>query len=157
MAAVSLSQQDARSLHRSAWSRVGCRNTATNGPTTSRTSALTATSLAFNSGAAVTVNIYGPTNYTQIVANGPVNLGGATLQVNLLYNPLRSDVFYIVLNGSVAGVSGTFAGLPKGTPISLGHGYSGRISYTGTGDGTAGNDVKIYSVGKSSGTLFTVR
>ena len=128
----------------------------TNAATTNRMTTLSATSLAFASGASMTFNIYAPSNYTQIVANGPVNLGGAALQVNFLYKPAVNDVFNIVLNNSASATTGKFAGVSEGAQVALGNGYYGKVSYVATGDATAGNDVKIYNVttGVPGTTIF---
>jgi len=75
-------------------------------------------------------------------------LGGATLQANLNYKPAPTDVFYIVLNNSSSATTPGFVGLAEGAVIHFSNGYLGRISYVGTGDGTAGNDVEIYNLAK---------
>ena len=131
-------------------------STVTNGVPTNTMTALTASSLTFSAGAKVTININGPTNYTQLVVNGPVNLGGATLQVNLNYPPQPTDEFYVVLNSSGNATTPGFAGLAENGTIDLGRGYRGRISYVGTGDATGGNDVKIYHVVRG-GSVMLVR
>jgi len=104
----------------------------------------------------MTFNIYSPSNYTQIVANGLVNLGGASMQVNFLYKPSVNDVFYIVLNNSASATTGAFAGVPEGAQVALGNGYYGKVSYAATGDTTANNDVEIYNVtaGVPGTTIF---
>jgi len=124
-------------------------STITNNAATNSMSTLSTSSLAFNGGT-VTININGPTNYTQLVVNGPVGLGGATLVANLNYKPAPTDVFYIVLNNSGSATTPGFAGLAEGAVIRFANGYLGHISYVGTGDGTAGNDVKIYNLSKGS-------
>lgn len=133
-------------------------STATTGISTNRMDGLTASSLTFvgGAGAGVTININGPTNYTQLVANGPVDLGGATLTVNLNYQPDSADVFYILLNKSVSATSGKFAGLTsEPATIDLGNGYSGKISYQAAVDSAQQNDVKIYEVTKGGkGTMI---
>jgi len=128
----------------------------TNAATTNRMTTLSATSLAFAAGATLTFNMYCSTNYTQIVANGPVDLGGATMQVNFLYKPAANDVFYIVLNNSASATTGKFAGMSEGAQVALGNGYYGKVSYVATGDATTGNDVKIYNVttGVPGTTIF---
>jgi autotransporter-associated beta strand protein len=125
--------------------------TVTNAVSTNRMAALTSSSFTLNSGAVMTFNVYGPTNYTQIVASGPVSLGGATLQVNLFYKPASTDVFNLVLNGSGSAISGTFANAPEGKQISLGGGYYGRVSYVATADATADNDVRVSDVVRGVG------
>ena len=132
-------------------------NTVTNGAVTNSMTTLKASSLSFTSGATVTININGPTNYTQLVVNGPVNLGGATLQVNLNYRPDPADIFTIVLNTSSSGTTPAFAGLPENAFIDFGNGYRGHISYVGTGDATSGNDVKIFGVTRNAGSLLRIR
>jgi autotransporter-associated beta strand protein len=117
-----------------------------NAVASNRMGTLAAAGLVLNSGATVTVNVYGPTNYTQLVANGPVSINGATLQVNMLYKPATTSAFYIVLNSSTSGTTGSFAGAPEGKLIALNNGYYGKISYVATGDATANNDIRITSI-----------
>jgi autotransporter-associated beta strand protein len=95
----------------------------------------------------VMINIKSASKYDQVVANG-VNLNNATLQVTLEYAPTSADVFYIVSNTSASPIVGTFNGLPENSLIHLPNGYVGRISYLGTADSTAGNDVKIFNITK---------
>jgi autotransporter-associated beta strand protein len=132
-------------------------NTVTNGVATNRMSALSASSLALNAGATVHFNIYSRTNYDQLVISGPVDLNGVRLEVSCTYAPSASDVFYLVLNQSTNATSGAFDALPEGARVDLGNGYAGGISYTGTGDATAGNDVAIRGVTRSAGAALFFR
>ena len=134
-------------------------STSTNRAVTNRMNTITADSLAFTGGATVTVNLYGPTNYTQIVVDGPVNLGGATLQVNLNYTPAPTDVFDIILNGSNGATTPGFAGpLLEGAGFPIGNGWFGQISYAATGDATPGNDVRISNLRRPPrGSVFMMK
>ena len=124
----------------------------TNGASAGRMNTLAANSLTFTNGATVRIVINGPTNYTQIVANGPVNLGGATLQVGLNYQPQTTDKFFVLVNGNAGSTTGTFV---NGSRVDLGNGYVGHIGYgVNSGDGTA-NDVVIYNIVKG-GTVMLV-
>jgi uncharacterized delta-60 repeat protein len=90
------------------------------------------------------VQINGPTagsTYDQWVVNGTVSLGGATLAIDDVYAPLYNDSFTLIANDMADAVSGTFAGLPEGTVVTV-NGVTARIYYTrGTG-----NDVVITTI-----------
>lgn len=119
--------------------------------------------VALNAGSNYAIEIGGngapglATGYDQLVASGAastVTLAGG-LSVSLLngYTPTSSDVFYVVSKAGTGAVTGTFAGLPAGTPVALGNGLTGTVSYSAnwTGDPltsstTGGNDVAIYNV-----------
>ena len=77
--------------------------------------------------------------YDQLVASGPVVLGGATLNATLGsdYTPKVGDQLTIISNTSGA-LSGTFAGLAEGSTDVI-SGYSFRISY----QGGSGHDVVL--------------
>ncbi|MBY0588251.1 right-handed parallel beta-helix repeat-containing protein, partial [bacterium] len=78
------------------------------------------------------------TLYDNLVVNGTVSLGGASLLVTRGFNPFPGDVFTIINNDLSDAVSGTFAGLGEGSIITL-SGIPFTISYVG---GT-GNDVTL--------------
>jgi hypothetical protein len=125
--------------------------------TTNRAAVLTvnaADGLTLAANSVLRLNIQSASQYDRIRVNGPVVIDGATLQVNLLYEPAPTDVFYLVLNGSAGGTTGAFAGIPADEAVALGNDYSGKISYAGTGDATANNDVKLYEVGKGKRGTF---
>jgi autotransporter-associated beta strand protein len=102
-----------------------------------------------------------------------VNLGGsesptpttqqAALQLSLGYAPAANSAFWLITNtnnylanlGAANTTVGTFAGLPEGSPVTLGTiggvTYSGTISYKGDFENNnpaagTGNDVVIYNV-----------
>jgi Dockerin type I domain len=95
------------------------------------------------SGGTIGVALNGPipgTEYGQIIVNGTVNFGGATLSPVLFpgFIPPVGTTFTIIDNDGTDPVTGTFAGLPQGAVLSTG-GQSFSISYAG---GT-GNDVVL--------------
>ena len=73
----------------------------------------------------------GVSGYDQVVASGPVALGGATLNATLAsgYIPTVGAQYTIVSNTS-GSLSGTFAGLAQGATDVI-SGYSFSVSYTG--------------------------
>lgn len=83
------------------------------------------------------------TGYDQLVVNGTVSLGNATLSLSGSYTG-TSDLFTLILNdGTGDAVSGTFAGLSEGASVfATGSGQEFTISYVG-GDG---NDVVLAAV-----------
>lgn len=82
--------------------------------------------------------------YDQLVVNGTVDLGSATLNTSLYnsYSPAANTAYIIVNNDSTDAVTGTFAGLAEGATFSVG-GNTFTITYKG-GDG---NDVVLTVVG----------
>ncbi|MEP7197708.1 MAG: right-handed parallel beta-helix repeat-containing protein, partial [Saprospiraceae bacterium] len=91
-----------------------------------------------NSGDILNVDINGTTActlYDQFIVNGTVDLGGATLNINLGYVPANGDQIKIIDNDLVDVIVGQFA---QGDYISSG-GYAFTIDYFG-GDG---NDVVL--------------
>ena len=80
---------------------------------------------------------------TYLQVSGTVNLGGATLNLDVFGNfaPPINKPFVIIDNDGTDAVSGTFAGMPEGAIVG-GRGYAFRISYVG---GT-GNDVTVTRV-----------
>lgn len=89
------------------------------------------------------------THYDQLVVTGnTLNLGGATLNLELAGGLLSNDVFTLVLNGGTDFDTGVFNGLPNGQLISLPNGYEVQISYfddssTVGFELTGGNDVSL--------------
>jgi Bacterial Ig-like domain (group 3)/Domain of unknown function (DUF4214) len=78
------------------------------------------------------------TEYSQVQVTGPVDLGGATLEVSLGFQPTGQPSFVAIDNMGNAAIAGTFAGLPEGASFSVSS-QSFKISYVG-GDG---NDVVL--------------
>jgi autotransporter-associated beta strand protein len=106
-------------------------------------SRLTSSSVTLAPGITFHAIINGPgagTQYSQLVVNGAVDLGGATLDADVNANFLTAGVGEIIIidNDNADPVVGTFAGLPQNTIIHSG-GKAFRLSYAG---GT-GNDVTL--------------
>ncbi len=78
------------------------------------------------------------TDYDQLNVTGTVNLSGATLSSTVGFTVTIGTTFTIVNNDGSDAVTGTFAGLPEGSTVTL-SGQSFTISYIG---GT-GNDVVL--------------
>ena len=80
--------------------------------------------------------------YDQIAATGSVTLAGA-LSISVIngFIPVGGDAFTLILNDDADAVTGTFAGLPEGAPITV-SGFDFQITYVG---GT-GNDVVVTAV-----------
>ncbi len=119
---------------------------------------LSANGFLLSAGATLALAINGPTpgsssgsvlGYDQIVSNGPISLGGATLSLALNslpvqqgqspYRPMPGDTLTIIQNNSGSPVNGTFAGLPEGAVITIG-GSAFTIHYHG---GASGRDVTL--------------
>jgi fibronectin-binding autotransporter adhesin len=97
--------------------------------------------VAFSTGSTYAVTLNGTTagtGYDQLSVTGTVNLGSATLSVNLAFTPAIGSAFILIQNDGTDAVVGTFAGLPQGATLSL-NGMTFQISYVG---GT-GNDVVL--------------
>ena len=78
------------------------------------------------------------TQHDQIDVTGTVDLGGATLSLDLGYTPTNGDTYLIIENDGAEAVTGTFTGLAEGATLTSGS-QQFTISYTG-GDG---NDVLL--------------
>ena len=78
------------------------------------------------------------TQYDQIEVNGSVDLGGATLSLDLGYTPTAGDTYVIIENDGADLITGIFNGLAEGATLTS-DGQQFTISYTG-GDG---NDVLL--------------
>jgi autotransporter-associated beta strand protein len=111
-------------------------------------------SLTFGSSAAVSVNIdrtgvVGPT------ASGTINVSGVTLNLALSQPPANVGQEFVIFNNVGGGaITGTFAGYPNGSIVSLtagGKTYYFKLSYTG-GDG---NDVTLTSL--PQGTMVIIK
>jgi hypothetical protein len=72
--------------------------------------------------------------YSQLVAGGPVDLGGSTLSLALGFTPLVGDSFTLVTTSAPNGIRGTFAGLHEGAIFTQG-GFTFRIRYQRGHDG----------------------
>ena len=97
---------------------------------------------------AATANLRIETGKIAVVANGPVDLGGAIADFTLPSTRQLGVVHTILQNRSASPTAGTFAGLPEGAVLA----DRVRISYIG-GDG---NDVTLTEVGRhASSTALT--
>ncbi len=97
--------------------------------------------VAFASGATFSVDINGTvpgTDHDQLAITGTVNLGGAMLTGTSGFTPAPGVELIIISNDGSDAISGTFAGLGEGAPVTLG-GSIFQITYFG-GDG---NDVAL--------------
>jgi hypothetical protein len=77
--------------------------------------------------------------YSQLVAGGPVDVTGCTLNLVLGYTPEVGDSFTIVTTSDGSPISGAFAGLDEGATFIQG-GLTFQITYQG---GDAGNSVVV--------------
>lgn len=107
---------------------------------------VTATDLTLNALNVLAVEIDGTAGagnvggHDQWVINGPVNLGGATLTLTSTAALLpQYSAYKIIENDGIDPISGTFAGLPEGAPVTVG-GRNFIISYVGG----SGNDVILF-------------
>src|SRR5262249_38295616 len=89
-----------------------------------------------------TLNGTAPSNYSQVTASGPINLGGSTLSLALGFQPPGRST-YTLLTTSAGPIQGTFAGLPEGAIFTQG-GSTFRITYQG---GPGGNSVVLTCLG----------
>ena len=117
---------------------------------------LTTGNVVFSAGSTFAVDINGTapgsnSGYDQLVVNGTVTLGNATLVIANTYTPTYGDNFVIISNNGGPAVSGTFNAMPEGTtfPNFLNSGLTAKISYIG-GDG---NDVVISMPPPPSGKI----
>jgi hypothetical protein len=102
-------------------------------------------SLALSSAATlrVTLNGTGTSSYSQIVASGPIDLGGSTLSLSLGFTPQVGDSFTLLTSNDPAGITGTFAGLDEGAIFDQ-DGMQFQITYQG---GPGGKSVVLKRVG----------
>ena len=107
---------------------------------------LTTGNLTLDSYSQLAVTINGGTagtGYSQVQANGSVNLGGSTL--NLTGTGAASSSGPIVLIQSTGGVTGTFAGLAEGATVTY-QGTTYQITYQYNPAGGTGTDVALVPV-----------
>jgi autotransporter-associated beta strand protein len=88
----------------------------------------------------------GAAGYDQLRVIGGVFIGMSVLELHVSFDPPPRSTFTIVDNDGSDPVNGTFAGLDEGATVSVGDGYSFRISYVG-GDG---NDIVLTLTGDNS-------
>ena len=81
---------------------------------------------------------------------GAINLANATLNVTLnpTFTPATGQQFTILNNTGSGAITGTFAGLPEGAPLTI-SGQQFTISYKG---GTLGNSVVLTAVSETTAT-----
>ena len=89
------------------------------------------------------------TDYDQLVVNGMVTLGGATLTLSATFTYADCAMLTLIDNDGMDAVSGTFNGLANGATVVIG-GQSFKILYNG-GDG---NDVVLFK--DIAAPVFTV-
>jgi hypothetical protein len=77
--------------------------------------------------------------YSQLQAGGSIELGGATLNLTVGFEPPVGTSFEILSNTGSAPVTGAFNGLPEGAVFSQSS-YPFQITYQG---GTGGNSVVL--------------
>jgi autotransporter-associated beta strand protein len=114
-------------------------------------------SLTFGSGANLSAEINGTTQYDQLNVTGPVTVAGANLLLSGSYftgGVATGDLFFLLRNNDGGGVFGTFAGLDEGAHVFAANGQDFVISYqaefgitTTANFGTAaGNDIALLAV-----------
>jgi hypothetical protein len=82
----------------------------------------------------VTLTGSDPASFSQLAANGPIDLGGTTLSLVFAFEPPLGSSFEILTNTGSGPIIGTFTGLDEGTVFTQG-GYQFQITYLG---GTGG-------------------
>jgi hypothetical protein len=80
-----------------------------------------------------------PSNYSQLLVGGPIDLGGSTLSLVLGFTPPVGSSCTLITTSDPAPILGTFAGLPEGATFSQGV-FQFRITYQG---GAGGNSVVV--------------
>lgn len=94
------------------------------------------------------VELAGPnpgTGYDQLMVYGNVSLGGANLNLVLLFAPSLGGQFVLINNDGTDPIVGAFAGLPEGSAIRTSFEGS-EYSFTITYQGLTGNDVVLTAV-----------
>src|SRR5262249_845097 len=90
--------------------------------------------------------------YSQLVANGAINLGGSTLAATLGFTPAAGTSLIIIKNNGPGLIQGTFNNLPEGASLQIG-GKTFQITY----HGGAGNDVVLRTAqGATTGRVFAI-
>ena len=94
----------------------------------------------------------GGTDYDQLTATGPVELGGSMLMVGSSggFAPLPGTVYTLIAKSGAAPVTGTYGGLPEGATVVV-SGIATKISYAGND----GNDVILTAITPPSFTNCT--
>jgi hypothetical protein len=95
----------------------------------------------------------GTAGFSQVVAGGPVDLGGATLSATIggTYLPRLGDQLTIIENNSGSPITGTFTDLPEGGEATI-SGSVLRITYLG---GAAGDNVVLTVLKTATTTTLT--
>ncbi len=96
-------------------------------------------SVTLDAASAFGTSVYGSragSDYGQLIPNGPVNLGNASLIVDIQYTPSIGDSFTLISDANGTPIVGTFNGLPEGIHFADGA-YTLAITY----HGGAGHDV----------------
>jgi hypothetical protein len=76
------------------------------------------------------------TDYTQMQAAGPIDLGGSQLELDLGFAPSVGSTFTILTTTDPGGIIGTFAGLDEGATFSQDE-FTFQITYHGGPSGTS--------------------
>jgi autotransporter-associated beta strand protein len=94
------------------------------------------------------------TGYNQLIASGPINLGGSKLNASIGggYTPALGDQLTIIHNTSGSPITGGFANLPEGSGFSI-SGSLFRITYQG---GSNHQDVVLTPVAATTMTTIVV-
>jgi hypothetical protein len=82
-----------------------------------------------------TLNGADPGSYSQVIASGPVDLGGSTLELTLGFAPQVGDAFTLLSSAS-GPIIGTFAGLDEVATFTQ-DGILFQITYRGGPDGNS--------------------
>lgn len=89
------------------------------------------------------------TGYDRLSVVGTVDITDATLSLGGTYNTGGNNLFFILLNDGVDGISGTFNGLAEGGHVLSTSGQDFVITYQANGEGasfTGGNDIALMAV-----------
>jgi len=112
---------------------------------------LTVGNTTFSANAAFSPNVDGTsagTDHDQLKVNGTINLGGAALNVSGTIGTVSAGTQIVLIdNDGTDAVTGTFAGLPGGSMVTV-NGHAFELHY----DGGTGNDVVLTTVGVSPPT-----
>jgi hypothetical protein len=83
-----------------------------------------------------TLNGTDPSNYSQVQASGPIDLGGSTLSLILGFTPPVGSTYTLLTTTDPGPIMGTFAGLPEGASFTQG-GFTFQITYQGSPGGNS--------------------